>query len=124
MEDGKWKPPHHLPHIISRIKLELTNIRLEGVQKISQVDAIAEGMLFLGGMADNWDEAPWASPTDPNQKPYKYPSAAFGLLWNSINAKRKPTKYDREHGATDMITPSYEWANNPWVWPLTFKVAK
>ncbi len=43
MKDGKWKPAHHLPHIISRITLEITDLWVELLRSISPADALAEG---------------------------------------------------------------------------------
>jgi hypothetical protein len=100
---AEWKPSSFMPRWASRITLEITGIRVERVQEISQADAVAEGLLFLGGMADNWDDAPWADPTDIEQTPYKYPSAAYGHLWDSINGKK------------------YPWSSNPWCWCIEFK---
>jgi len=105
-EFTRWRPSIFMPRWASRITLEITDIRVQRVQEISQSDAIAEGLIFMGGMADNWDEAPWCASLK-DQEPMKYPSAAYGRLWDSINAKR-----------------GYGWDKNPWVWAISFKVLK
>ena len=97
------RPSIFLPRWASRLTLEITEIRVQRLQEITQQDAIQEGVLFMGGMADNWDDAPWCASLK-DQEPMKYPSAAYGRLWDTINGKTHP------------------WESNPWVWAISFKV--
>ena len=66
------RPSIHMPHWASRINLEITGIRIERVQDISEQDAITEGV------------SPSICP------PYDHIAhkAAFMTLWDSINKKR------------------------------------
>lgn len=90
-----WRPSIFMPRRASRINLEITAIRVERLQQITEADAIAEGIQL---------------PDDPrmfaDEPVTRYSAAAqFQGLWNEINGKRAP------------------WASNPWLWVIEFKRA-
>lgn len=66
----KWKSPIYLPRHSSRITLEITSLRVERVQDITDKNALAEGVRFVGARCD-----------------YR---GAFAAAWDSINADRAP----------------------------------
>lgn len=71
--DGEpWKPSIHMPRWASRINLEITGIRVERLQDISDDDAWSEGI----------DEAEVLTIPSANAA-----SAAYSKLWESINGK-------------------------------------
>lgn len=70
--DLGWRvrPSIFMPRWASRITLELTDVRVERVQEISEEDALAEGCF------------------DEKEHDGSLPSEVFRDLWDSINAKR------------------------------------
>lgn len=110
--EGKWRPSAEMPRWASRITLEITSVRIERLQDISEEDAIAEGAKF-------WPDAPldplhqvyaqnaphWCM-TKPESTAGTLHTArlAFANIWNKTNAKS-----------------GCAWDNNPWVWVLTHK---
>lgn len=87
-------PAIHMPRWASRITLEITDVRVERVQDISEEDAEAEGVEPI-----EWHE-------DIGGMPYDGTShySAYAELWDSINAKR-----------------GFGWDKNPWVWVVGFR---
>ena len=65
----KWQPSIHMPRSLSRITLEITDVRVQRLQGISEEDAQAEG-------------APPASNPGGDGESYV---AGFGDLWESIH---------------------------------------
>ncbi|EPK7284376.1 hypothetical protein NLT72_002825 [Citrobacter farmeri] len=91
-----WRPSIHMPRWASRILLEITSVRVERLNDISQEDAQAEGMELTG-----W--RPTYSDPDSGGEVWT-PYDNFAQLWESI--------YGEE-----------SWKANPWVWVIEFKVA-
>lgn len=95
-EDGRscWKPSIHMPRAACRTLLEVTGVRVERLNSISQEDAQAEGMELTG-----W--RPTYSDPDSGGEVWT-PYDNFAQLWESI--------YGEE-----------SWKSNPWVWVIEFK---
>lgn len=66
-----WKPSIHMPRWASRITLEITDVRVERLQDISEADAKAEGVSM-----------PDRTPTPPDFWSYQQ---EFRHLWEQIN---------------------------------------
>src|SRR5690606_23485655 len=92
---GIWKPPIHMPKAAARIFLEVTDVRVERLQDISNDDVIAEGIKVI-----DKDEAYLDYEGYP--EPFAEPRGSFFSLWTSINGQ----------ASTDA---------NPWFWVYEFK---
>lgn len=97
--DGAWRPSIHMPRWASRILLEITDVRVERLQDITEAQAKAEGVRPMRYGSDTW-----VSREGPGNLVTPWPTAkeAFGDLWNSINGP-------------------HAWEANPWVWCVSFQ---
>jgi len=94
------RPAIFMPRAASRITLEITEIRIERLQDISEADAAAEGLEKMVG-AELY-RAPLPSAAIPR---WCTTSDAYRDLWESINGERT-------------------WAANPYVWVIYFRRVK
>lgn len=92
----KWTPSLHMPRWASRILLEITNVRVERLNAISEEDARAEGIIDGGCLNCGEPEPCGCANPEPDA------TDAFAYLWQSI--------YGQE-----------SWNANPWVWVIEFK---
>jgi hypothetical protein len=72
----KWKPSIFMPRWASRITLEITDIRVERLQDISNEDAWAEGVTMEQAELYFYDGP--------------QPVGGFSVLWDTINSKTHP----------------------------------
>lgn len=98
-EDVRWTPSIHMPRWASRLTLEITGVRVERLNAISETDAEAEGidMEALFDAQDCYDCI-----ADHNMTGRPTVTGEFKYLWESI--------YGEE-----------SWKANPWVWVIEFK---
>lgn len=96
-----WRRPAiFMPRAASRITLEITEVRVERLQDISDADAKAEGADCLKwsgieGTAADLIDWPLKEVSNPHRN-------GFAVLWESINGDGS-------------------WAANPWVWVVSFR---
>jgi hypothetical protein len=96
----RWCPSIHMPRNVSRITLEITEVRVQRIQNISAEDAIAEGIEWnrCGCEVCAYTSSP--CPADASTL-----IEDFRDLWSSVHKAYGP------HG----------WNANPWVWCVSFK---
>lgn len=125
---GKWRPSIFMPRWASRLELELTEVRVERLNAITEADALAEGVApavslgvynilgtegeirtvvegFVGGIPRAGDE--WQ-----------------GLRVEHVQhvaAKQVGTARDAYRRLWEEINGPGSWALNPFVWALTFR---
>lgn len=90
----RWTPAIHMPRAACRILLELTDVRVERLQDISEADAIAEGAPCV-------DEVTGREVLFPSVSKCGTYRLGYRALWESINGPGS-------------------WDANPWVWVLSF----
>ncbi|EPL6802835.1 hypothetical protein WJI42_001149 [Klebsiella aerogenes] len=95
-EEIRWTPSIHMPRWASRILLEITDVRVEQLNAISEEDARAEGIIDGGCLNCGEPEPCGCANPEPDA------TDAFAYLWQSI--------YGQEN-----------WNANPWVWVIEFK---
>ncbi len=93
----KWTPSIHMPRWASRILLEITNVRVERLNDISECDARDEGVPPAGSLLP---DHPGTFLTPKGD--FAMAKVAFQRLWESI--------YGEE-----------SWSANPWVWVIEFE---
>ncbi len=89
-----WHTPLFLAEITARDFIQITGVRAERLQEITERDAKAEGITLKAVTTQGLsviDEPSYVN--------------AYAMLWDSIN-------------------PKYPWASNPWVFVYEFKAAK
>lgn len=110
-----WRPSIHMPRWASRLTLRITDVRVQRVQDITPDDAAAEGGQIPVNAATGNPLLDISSPyapirylTQAQAQHFDQPAwlrAHFASLWDSLYAKR-----------------GHPWADNPWVWAITFEV--
>jgi hypothetical protein len=101
------RPSIHMPRWASRILLEVTEVRVERVQDISEADAMHEGIVEcdIPATGDYPDMVGYMVGPDDGRELFDVsPKDSFRKLWDSINEARG---YGRDA--------------NPWVWVVSFK---
>ncbi|WP_298164999.1 hypothetical protein [Novosphingobium sp.] len=112
----KGRPSIHMPRWASRLWLDVTEVRVQRLQDISEADAIAEG-IERGRHPDTGEVEGWRDYETIHEGrhkgaahphaiiPYAEPWRSYSSLWDELH--------------TD---PGTRWADNPWVVAYSFTV--
>lgn len=122
-DDVAWKSPMMMPRRVSRLTLEVVEVRAERLQQITMADCIAEGvkipvttkdcppgkgrmLLQLTGPGPHGDFAPckYLPRREALRTEEAFYRAHYASMWDFLNSKR-----------------GYSWKSNPWVWVITFR---
>lgn len=96
---GRWKPSTQMPRKHSRLTLEVTDVRVERIQDISEADAVAEG-------AKTGESVPALINGKLGTATFFDPRYAFASAWDAVMARK-----------------GFPMQDNPWVWVVTFRRA-
>jgi len=98
-----WRPSIHMPRWASRILLEITDVRVERLQNITEQQAQAEGIVGVPFRPDDgWPICTgyMVGPDEGKTGLETTAAKAFAGLWDSVGG---------------------DWSANPWVWVVEFK---
>lgn len=102
-----------MPRWASRIVLEITGVRVERLNSISDADCIAEGIIPVPKDRDD-DHQFWRDYRLSGDGTFcvHSPRESFESLWKSVRGKSFEQEEDTGPGS---------WLANPWVWVIEFK---
>ena len=98
---GKLRPGIHMPRWACRLVLEITGVRVERLNEISDSDCWAEGIDECDG---SLDEVKICRLAKTMGRTFEDPQPTYAALWEAING-------------------AGSWATNPWVWVVEFRRA-
>ena len=98
----RWRPSIHMPRWASRLTLEVTGVKVERLQDISEADALAEGVV--------WSDE-WSAFVVPG---IEHPNEDFPVL-------SRPTARAMYAALWDFINGLGAWSENTWVAAVTFR---
>lgn len=104
-----WKSPFSMPEQASRIHLEITEIKAQRVQDITEEEAMAEGIEKPIEERCMLAYRDYSIKEEDNEgyNWFRTAKESYASLWDSINAKK-----------------GFPWGVSPWVFAYTFKVVE
>lgn len=118
--DFVWRSPRYMPRWASRLTLEVTGVRVERLQDISESGARLEGCPNCPECEGQYRCGQWGRGAidDPLS------SAAGGRPWrNCMGLCEGRTGKEWFASTWDTLNGrrGFPWSSNPWVWVITFK---
>ncbi len=108
--EGQWKPSIHMPRFACRLMLNITNIRIERLNDISEADAQAEGVERVS-VPDNI----------PVEDGY---TKAIREMWKGYENKQRAYRDTAKDSFMSLWRDVYgaeSWDANPYVWVIEFE---
>jgi len=107
----KWTPSLHMPRWASRILLEITDVRVERLNAISEEDAQREGV-----HTEVWDQTVVARNYAASDEFFQFWSEdmPYFVEMNELYRSSFRSLWESIYGAEN-------WQANPWVWVIEFK---
>lgn len=115
-----WKPSIHMPKLAARIWLEVTDIRVERLQDISEEDAKAEGV-YMGPADDPIDPPDYSyCPKCGGQGVHASIGENYGVT--EVDCTTCDTYKKRFEILWNQINGPESWKSNPFVWVINFNL--
>jgi len=95
----KGRPSMFMPKTLCRLRLKITELRVERLEEITEKDAVGEGVEPISGLAGTF----YKNYSRTNSHAFTIAKKSFESLWESINGKGS-------------------WRKNPFVWVIGFKI--
>lgn len=104
-----WKPSIHMPRSACRLVLEVTGVRVERLQAISEAEAVAEGIPEESEPCERCGGCGWLCIGGEPQQ-CDAPGCGDGAV-------------DGYRALWEQLNGAESWAANPWVWVVEFRRA-
>lgn len=119
MGSSKWYPSIHMKRGYSRLTLEISEIRVQRLQEISEEDAKAEGITRRDPLPDDYGRNLPCSHCGQRKSQHvgtvRVCFGSHGEIFNSGTFK------GGFYWLWESINGPGSWAANPWVWCVSFK---
>jgi hypothetical protein len=117
-EEITWKPSIHMFRKDSRILLEITGVRVERLQDISEADADAEGCERLE--SERYNRDPALCPKCDGLRLHRALGPNGGVI-EDVDCVECDTYVKRYRHLWESINGAGSWDANPWVWVVEFR---